>query len=229
MKNPYIYLALGLWVSSCALLGGSDVSKDPKGSRPHIVLIMADDMGYTDVGCYGAEISTPHIDRLAAEGVRLTEFYNTSRCCPTRASLLTGLYAHQAGMGLMEGDRGFDGYRGVLNRNCVTLAEALGDAGYSTYMSGKWHVTRFRSANGPKDSWPLGRGFDRFYGTITGAGSFWDPATLCRGETYITPENDPEYQPEAYYYTDAISDNAARYAAEHLEDSDDSWKRHRER
>lgn len=183
--------------------------------RPNIVLILADDMGYTDIGCYGSEIRTPNLDQLAANGVRLTQFYNTSRCCPTRASLLTGLYSHQAGIGLMTGDRGHDAYRGDLNRRCVTLAEALRPAGYRNYMAGKWHVTRHTAPQGPKDNWPLQRGFDRFYGTVIGAGSFFDPATLCRGNTYVTPENDDEYQPERFYYTDAISDQAVRFVREH--------------
>ncbi|MEC8556895.1 MAG: arylsulfatase [Planctomycetota bacterium] len=189
--------------------------------RPNIVLIMADDMGYTDIGCYGSEIETPVLDKLAAGGLRYTQFYNTSRCCPTRASLLTGLYSHQAGMGLMASDRGVDAYRGNISRRCVTIAEVLGTAGYKNYMSGKWHVTRHIAPKGDNSNWPMQRGFDRFYGTIIGAGSFYDPSTLCRGNTYITPDNDPEYQPEDFYYTDAISDNAARYVREHFESTTD--------
>ncbi len=107
-----------------------------KTSHPNIVLIMADDMGYSDIGCYGSEIKTPNLDKLAAGGVRMTQFYNTARCCPTRASLLTGLYPHQTGVGYMTSDRGQDGYRGDLNNNCVTIAEVLKPAGYSTYMAG---------------------------------------------------------------------------------------------
>ena len=190
-------------------------------NRPNIVLIMADDMGYTDIGCYGSEIETPVLDRLAGNGLRFTQFYNTSRCCPTRASLLTGLYSHQAGIGLMTGDRGYEAYRGDLNRRCVTLAESLGLAGYQNYMSGKWHVTRHTGPKADQSNWPLQRGFDRFYGTITGAGSFFDPATLCRGNQYITPVNDPEYQPESFYYTDAISDNAANFVSDHLKQRSD--------
>jgi len=158
---------------------------------------------------------------LAGNGLRFTQFYNTSRCCPTRASLLTGLYSHQAGIGLMTGDRGYEAYRGDLNRRCVTLAESLGLAGYQNYMSGKWHVTRHTGPKADQSNWPLQRGFDRFYGTITGAGSFFDPATLCRGNQYITPVNDPEYQPESFYYTDAISDNAANFVSDHLKQQSD--------
>ena len=110
--------------------------------RPNIILMMSDDMGYSDIGCYGSAIDTPNLDRLAAGGLRFTQFYNTARCCPTRASLLTGLYPHQAGVGWMMSDNGVDGYRGNLNNNCRTIAEVLHTAGYRTYMSGKWHVTR---------------------------------------------------------------------------------------
>jgi arylsulfatase A-like enzyme len=185
-------------------------------AKPNIVLVMADDMGYSDIGCYGSEIETPNLDRLAGNGLRFTQFYNTSRCCPTRASLLTGLYSHQAGIGLMTGDRGYEAYRGDLNKRCVTIGEALRQGGYRTYMSGKWHVTKHVSAEGPKHNWPLQRGFDRFYGTIIGAGSFWDPATLCRDNTFITPLNDHGYQPtETFFYSDAISDNAVTYIREH--------------
>jgi arylsulfatase len=188
--------------------------------RPNIVIIMSDDMGYSDIGCYGSEVNTPTLDSLAANGLRFTRFYNTARCCPTRASLLTGLYPHQAGVGHMMADKGQDGYRGELSRNCVTIAEALKTAGYSTYASGKWHVTKGVQVEGPKHNWPLQRGFDRYYGIIRGATSFWDPCTLVRDNTMITAFSDAEYQPdEAYYFTDAISDYAARYIREHDEDN----------
>ena len=190
--------------------------------KPNVVLIMADDMGYTDIGCYGSEIATPELDNLASTGIRFTQFYNTSRCCPTRASLLTGLYSHQAGIGLMTGDRGYDSYRGNLNQRCVTLAEALRPAGYRCYMSGKWHVTRHIQPGGPKNNWPRQRGFDRFYGTIIGAGSFYDPATLCRDNQFITPENDASYQPEQFHYSDAISDNAVNFISDHFAGSNRS-------
>jgi len=183
--------------------------------RPNIVLIMSDDMGYSDLGCYGGEIETPTLDRLAAGGLRFTQFYNTARCCPTRASLLTGLYPHQAGVGWMMTDRGHDGYRGDLNQRCATIAEALRPAGYATYMVGKWHVTPHIQPDGPKYNWPLQRGFDRFYGTIHGAGSFYDPNSLTRDNTQISPYADADYQPSQYYYTDAISDHAVRFIQEH--------------
>jgi len=207
--------ALVVALVACSAIAALSCQQPEQPPRPNVVLILADDMGYTDIGCYGSEVRTPTLDRLAANGVRLTQFYNTSRCCPTRASLLTGLYSHQAGIGLMTGDRGHDSYRGNLNRRCVTIAEALRPAGYRNYMAGKWHVTRHIQPAGPKHTWPLQRGFDRFYGTIIGAGSFFDPSTLCRDNTYVTPENDAQYQPERFYYTDAISDQAVRFVREH--------------
>ena len=183
--------------------------------RPNIILIMSDDMGYSDVGCYGGEIPTPNLDALAMKGLRYTQFYNTGRCCPTRASLLTGLYAHQAGVGRMTSDDKLPGYRGDLSFSAVTIAEALKPAGYSTYMSGKWHVTTKLTQDKSKHNWPRQRGFDRFYGTIIGAGSFFDPWTLTRDNAQITPDNDPLYKPKAYHYTDAISDNAAMFIKDH--------------
>ncbi|MBC8356663.1 MAG: arylsulfatase [Planctomycetes bacterium] len=202
-------------VLACISVGAPDAHSAENESRPNIILIMADDMGFSDIGCYGSEINTPTLDSLAAGGLRFTQFYNTGRCCPTRASLLTGLYPHQAGVGWMMTDRGHDGYRGDLNRNCRTIAEALRPAGYSTYIAGKWHVTPHVHPDGPKDNWPRQRGFDRFYGTIHGAGSFYDPNSLSRNNTQISPVADPEYKPEQYYYTDAISDHAVRFIREH--------------
>ncbi len=190
-------------------------------SKPNILIILSDDMGYSDLGCYGGEIATPNLDRLASNGVRFTQFYNAARCCPTRASLLTGLYPHQAGMGHMTDDRGYDGYRGVLNRQSVTIPEVLRPAGYRSYMCGKWHLTRFAGANGDRSTWPLGRGFDKFYGTLAGAGSFFDPNTLTRQNAFVSAYNDPEYRPDSYYYTDALSDNAVNYLRQHRAESPD--------
>lgn len=195
----------------------SEAIGEDKPTRPNIVVIMSDDMGYSDLGCYGGEIKTPNLDKLAAGGLRFTQFYNTARCCPTRAALLTGLYPHQAGIGHMMEDRGHNGYRGDLNRQCATMAEVLKPTGYGTYAVGKWHVTRHIQPDGPKHNWPLQRGFDRFYGTITGAGSFYDPGTLTRDNTNISPFADTEYQPKQYYYTDAITDHAIRFVGEHCD------------
>ncbi len=174
--------------------------------RPNIVVILADDLGYSDLSCYGGEINTPHLDGLAEGGVRFTQFYNSARCCPTRASLLTGLYPHQAGVGMMTGDAGekYPGYRGTIQSHTVTLAEVLKAAGYRTAMSGKWHV-------GDKLS-PVERGFDDFYGFVRGyAVDSFDPRMMIR-----LPEGKPRrsYQPGEYFATDAITDHALDFVAE---------------
>jgi arylsulfatase len=212
MKHLVLLSALLLSLSSFA------------AEKPNIILIMADDVGYSDIGCYGGEIETPNLDALAKGGMRFTQFYNTARCCPTRASLLTGLYAHQAGIGHMVDDwstKVGESYAGDLSKKSVTIAEAMKTAGYSTYMTGKWHVTKVTKpqTESDKHNWPLQRGFDRFYGTIHGAGSFFDPNTLTRDNTYISPFADAEYQPNEYYYTDAINDHAARFVTEHAKSS----------
>jgi len=186
--------------------------------RPNIVIIMSDDMGFSDIGCYGGEIQTPSLDVLAAGGLRFTQFYNMARCCPTRAALLTGLYPHQAGIGHMMEDHGKPGYTGNLNAGCRTIAQVLGPAGYRNYAAGKWHVTRHLQPDGDKHNWPLQRGFDRFYGMISGGGSFYDPFTLCRDNRLISPYADPEYQPQEYYFTDAITDHAVKFIGEHERD-----------
>ena len=139
-RRDFLKLA-GLGTLGGMLTGCGGANKASKPSPPNIVLIMADDMGYSDIGCYGGEIQTPTLDRLAENGLRFTRFYNTARCCPTRAALMTGLYQHQAGMGWMTYDAGIPGYRGDLNKNCVTIAEVLKPAGYRTYIHGKWHLT----------------------------------------------------------------------------------------
>lgn len=179
--------------------------------RPNIMLIVSDDMGYSDIGCYGGVAETPVLDKLAENGLQYMQFYNTARSCPSRASLLTGLHPHQTGIGHMTDDRIEAGYKGDLNNQCMTIGEVLGSNGYETFAVGKWHQTRFMKKDSPKHNWPLQRGFDHFYGTIAGGGSFYDPQTLCRGNEYITPENDPEYQPEVFYYTNAITDNALKF------------------
>ncbi|MEL0120859.1 MAG: sulfatase-like hydrolase/transferase, partial [Opitutae bacterium] len=131
MKRTIFKTALSLYFT-CLLCANTE--------RPNIVVIFADDMGFSDIGCFGSEINTPNLDRLAMDGLRFTQFYNTGRCCPSRASILTGLYSHQAGIGHMAGDTGLRGYRDRLSFNAVTLAEVLGSAGYHTIMTGKWHL-----------------------------------------------------------------------------------------
>ncbi len=128
-------LSFGCLTALALVLPHAAAAADAK--RPNIVIVLTDDMGFSDIGCYGGEIQTPNLDALAKNGLRFTQFYNNARCCPTRASLLTGLYPHQTGVGHMMEDRGFDGYRGRLNRSCVTIAEVLKPAGYRTYAVGK--------------------------------------------------------------------------------------------
>lgn len=214
IMRTLFWVIVGLWLVTGGVAEVGIHAAEP--SRPNIVIILSDDMGFSDLGCYGGEIATPNLDRLAANGLRFTQFYNTARCCPTRACLLTGVYPHQAGVGHMMEDRGYDGYRGDLNRQTVTIAEVLRTVGYRNYAVGKWHVTKATKPEGPKDNWPLQRGFDRFYGTITGAGSYFDPGTLTRDNTMISPFADPEYKPTQFYYTDAISDHAVRFIREHV-------------
>jgi len=180
-----------------------------KSAKPNVVLILNDDMGFSDIGCYGGEVETPHLDRLAENGLRFSQFYNTARCSPSRASMLTGLHPHQTGVGILTYDSGPEGYAGNLNQRCVTIPQALKTNGYRTYMSGKWHVAS--SLTKPTDTWPLQRGFDEFFGTIIGAGSFYDPNTLTRGNANA----EHEARAEGFFYTDAISDQAVAYIDQH--------------
>jgi arylsulfatase len=185
--------------------------------RPNIVIIMVDDMGFSDVGCYGGEIETPNIDGLASGGLRFKQFYNTGRCCPTRASLMTGLHPHQAGIGHMTETPQVpsplenEPYQGYLNDKCVTIAQVLKKVGYHTLMTGKWHLSYHR-----KEGWPLQRGFDKYFGIIAGASDYFKPEGL-RGLTYM---NEPFEAPEGFYVTDDFTDYACRFIEESLEAED---------
>ena len=183
-----------------------------QASRPNIILVLADDMGFSDIGCYGSEIHTPNLDRLAFDGLRFSQMYNVARCCPSRAALLTGLNPHQAGVGHMANNLGVPEYQGFLNESCVTVAEVLRSHGYTTLLSGKWHVGGSYNWADP-DSWnpgdathpvPTQRGFDQFFGIGSGGGSYFDPIILLRGDRIIEPDS-PDF-----YLTDAITDNAVR-------------------
>jgi arylsulfatase A-like enzyme len=191
-------------------------------TRPNIVVILSDDVGYSDLGCYGGEIATPNLDALAAGGLRFTQFYNTARCCPTRASLLTGLYPHQAGVGYMTDRAEYSAkaminewYAGDLRPDTATIAEALRSNGYATYAVGKWHVTKDIEEGKSQHNWPLQRGFDRYYGVIPGAANFFAPAHLTRDNIRIKYDADSEYPAKDFYLTDAFSDHAVRYVNEH--------------
>ncbi len=188
-----------------SLLAAAPAAFAQRRERPNFLVIMADDMGFSDIGCYGGEASTPNLDRLARRGVRFTQFYNAARCCPTRAALLTGLYPHQAGVGHMVQDRGVPAYQGYLNDRCLTMAEALKPAGYSVMMSGKWHVGENRP------HWPVDRGFDQYFGLISGASNFF---RLDEGRK-MALNNEPYTPPkEGFYMTDAFSEHAARMVRE---------------
>lgn len=170
----------------------------------NVVVILADDLGYSDLGCYGGEIRTPTLDRLGRAGVRMTQFHTTPRCAPSRASLLTGLYPHQTGIGDLTTDDRPWGYPGSLTERCVTLAEALGAAGYATSLSGKWHLSG--SVTEPDGAWPTRRGFDEFYGIINGSANYFGAQSLMRGESPSDDPDDPDF-----YLTDAIADHAAEF------------------
>jgi arylsulfatase len=189
--------------ASVVAAGVSRAQPTPRNRRPNIILILADDMGFSDLGCYGSEIHTPHLDRLAGQGVRFTQFYNCARCCPSRSSLLTGLYPHQAGIGHMVDQAGpAPGYTDDLSPRSRTIAEVLRASGYQTGMVGKWHVT---PVNESKHNWPLQRGFEGYYGIIHGAANYFNPDTLTRDNERITADG------KDYYFTDAIGENAVRY------------------
>lgn len=175
---------------------------------PNIILIMSDDMGFSDISPYGGEIHTPNLQFLADKGAKFSQFYNTARCCPSRASLLTGLYPQQAGIGHMVNDRGTPAYSGDLSFQAVTIAEVLKEAGYSTYLSGKWHVTPYEAEHPNKKNWPLQRGFDKFFGIIAGAGSFYDPKGLVKDNDYIPPHSN-------FYATTDFSKQAVTYIQGH--------------
>lgn len=186
----------------------------PRYARPNIIFIMADDMGYSDLGCYGSEIHTPNLDALASQGIKLRNFYNNARCCPTRASLLTGQYPHQVGMGLMvTADKSPyqpGSYQGFLNDSFPTIAEQLKKAGYHTYMAGKWHVGE------RPQHWPLKRGFEKYFGLISGASSYYEILPQERAKRHFA-EDDHEYElpKEGYYATDAFTDHAIQYITDH--------------
>ena len=221
-------IAVTLMVYSCSSNRSTKPAVPEK--RPNVILILADDLGYSDIGCYGGEVQTPNLDYLASNGLRFTSFYNTSRCCPTRASLLTGLYNQQAGIGEMTTDRKAPGYRGYLTENTVTIAEVLKTAGYRTGMTGKWHVSNtieqptkeehLKWLNhqashpyfSPVEQYPASRGFEKYFGNIFGVVDFFDPFSLVNG---TAPVQDV---PTNYYHTDAINDTSVNYIREFTRD-----------
>jgi len=190
-----------LFLFIALFVGAAATAAPPK---PNIVLIMADDLGYSDLGCYGSEVATPNLDRLAANGLRFTQFYNCGRCCPTRASLLTGLYPHQAGIGHMLGNWSPPAYSNGLHDRCVTIAQLLKPAGYRTYQVGKWHVSPLAPAH--KHNWPLQRGFDRCFALIGERNHFLPKSFVADNE--IVPQKGDVYA------TNIFSDQAVKYLEE---------------
>jgi len=188
--------------------------------RPNILLIMVDDLGYSDLGCYGGEVQTPNLDKLASQGLRFSNFYNAGRSCPTRASLMTGLYQHQAGVGRMTFNDNLPGYQGTLSHNAVTIAEVMKEAGYRTGMIGKWHVAEtplrtdqrdglnhqvFYDNFAPLNNYPVNRGFENYYGIIYGVADYFDPFSLVNGDKPVNAV------PKDYYITKALTDSAVTY------------------
>jgi arylsulfatase A-like enzyme len=219
MKNRISWMASAiLFAVSSYTLPDAHAQKS-KGQKPNIILIMADDMGYSDIGSYGGEINTPNLDRLATEGLRFKEFYNNSICAPTRASLITGQYPHRAGLGYFDVDLGLPAYQGFLNKQSLTFGEVLRGAGYSTLLSGKWHVGK------DSLSWPNQRGFDQFYGVLGGGANYFNDYPLpLGGRDYpvVLLENNKKLKPkpDSYYFTDEITNHAVKF----LDEQDKSGK-----
>lgn len=206
-------LILSSGIAGTFVLGLTPALNAQNAQKPNIMVIVVDDLGYSDLGCYGGEINTPNIDGLASNGLRFTQFYNNARSCPSRASLLTGLYAQQVGITAMGRS---------LTSNCVTIPEVLKGSGYSTIMTGKWHLslTQARAdrteqmlwlshqANfgefAPLSSYPCNRGFDEHWGTIWGVGNYFDPFSLVHNDTQI------ENVPNNFYYTDFVTDKTVQ-------------------
>jgi len=209
-QNPLLQLFL-----IATILYGCQQNVEQETKKPNIIIILADDMGYSDIGCYGSEINTPNIDALAEGGIRFTRFYNTGRCSPSRASLLTGLYPHQAGVGYLTSSwaehhrqaLGAPGYTDHLTKNSVAIAEALKPAGYKTYLSGKWHVGQ------QKPHWPYYRGFDQSMVLLEGY-NYFDPTQVDFAR------NDQEFHPdpENFYATDYFTNTAVEYVDQHTGD-----------
>ena len=232
-RREFIRVAVQLGTSAAiaASMAGAAVSAHDSadarlqatGRRPNIILILADDMGFSDLGIVGSEIRTPNIDSMARNGVLLSSMYNAARCCPTRAALLTGLYSHRAGIGHMGTDLGTPAYQGFLRNDAATVAELLRHAGYRTLMAGKWHVggDLYEAAIADVGKWPIGsprhpsprqRGFDRFYGIMDGVTSYFSPWCIVEDDRCVAAP------PTEFYFTDAITDRAIGMIEESVRD-----------
>ncbi len=213
--NKTVLFILGGVLLIAALAGFNKSQKTPLKAKPNLLIILADDLGYSDIGCYGGEIATPNLDKLAASGLRFRNAYNSARCCPTRASLLTGQYQHR--VGLIRNGRS-------MTRDGVTIAEVLKDNGYQTGLVGKWHLseavplkdqkTHLAWLNHQHDpgipfaevsTYPVNRGFEKFYGIIWGVVSYFDPFSLVEGDQPVKSVG------KDYYITDDFSQKASNY------------------
>lgn len=213
MKKISVYKLCFMLMVIIVMTSGCSYEVSNEQLTPNIILIMADDMGFSDLGFMGSGIETPNLDKLAANGITYTQFYNTSRCCPTRASLMTGLYQHQTGMGWMTAaNLGTEGYTGDLNEHCVTIAQMLQERDYSCYMTGKWHITadKFMHPDSSKHNWPLQRGFDKYYGHLSGGGGYYKPKNLIHNNEWLSI-------PDNFYLTTAVSDSTVSFLRQHFE------------
>ncbi|MCG8580066.1 MAG: arylsulfatase [Bacteroidales bacterium] len=218
MKKISVYKLYFLVINVLVIVSGCSNKESQKQAAPHIILIMADDMGFSDLGFMGSGIETPNLDKLAANGITYTQFYNTSSCCPTRASLMTGLYQHQAGMGWMTAaNLGSDGYTGDLNKQCVTLAQMLQKRDYACYMTGKWHITadKYMHPDSSKHNWPIQRGFDKYYGHLSGGGGYYNPKNLIYNNDWLQI-------PDNFYLTTAVSDSTVSLLRQHFESGNEN-------
>ena len=179
----------------------------PRDGAPNVLIILFDDLGFAHLGCYGSTIATPNIDKLAAGGLRYTNFHTTALCSPTRAALLTGRNHHSVGMrGLSNWNTGYPNCTGSVAKSAATLAEMIRPVGYSTFAVGKWHLAPLESVSpaGPFDQWPLGRGFDRYYGFMGGETDQWRPQLYCDNR----PIRQPRGPAEGYHLTEDLIDQA---------------------
>ncbi|MEZ5738504.1 MAG: arylsulfatase [Burkholderiaceae bacterium] len=184
-------------------------SRVPAGA-PNVVLVVLDDTGFAHLGCYGSTLATPHIDQIAAQGLRYTGFHTTALCSPTRACLLTGRNHHAVGMRAISNfDTGFPNMRGAIPRSAATLAEILRDNGYATYAAGKWHLAPMAecSSVGPFGNWPLQRGFDRFYGFLNGETDQFSPELICDNHAIAQPRSPAD----GYHFSEDVVDQAGGF------------------
>ncbi|MDB5327029.1 MAG: sulfatase [Phycisphaerales bacterium] len=215
--SRFAILALGLCVGPLAHFASAQAAP---AKRPNVMFVLADDLGYSDLGCFGSEIHTPNLDALAKGGVRFTGIFNDARCCPSRASLMTGLYPHEAGMGGMSEKTDVEGYLGHIRLDAPTIAEVLKANGYHTALFGKWHLANtlqrpdhlkdlnrqtFPDVFCPIEQYPTRRGFETYWGALWGLVDYYNPFSLVDGETPV------KEVPDNFYMTDAINDRAAAY------------------